>query len=146
MHRPTPTWMPSIRLYDWLRIDATVEPIDEDTTLTRAIAALIDEKVSGDTADHVVGATVAALGVSYLPRYAVTEELELGELHEVVLDDAEPVVLPTYALYGSRDHVAAKVKDFLRFFVERFNSGDYGNAEHARSPADAVSPQLNPVG
>jgi Xaa-Pro aminopeptidase len=57
----TPTWMPSIRLYDWLRIDATVEPIDEDTTLTRAIAALIDEKVSGDTADHVVGATVAAL-------------------------------------------------------------------------------------
>lgn len=57
----TPTWMPNIRLYDWLRIDSTIEPIDEKSTLTTAIADLIDEKVSGDIDEHIVGATVSAL-------------------------------------------------------------------------------------
>ena len=113
---------------------------------TRQFTQPVHGSFTSYSTEAVIGATVAALGLSYLPRYAVTEELELGELHEVVLDDAEPITLPTYALYGSRDHVAAKVRDFLKFFVERFNKGDYGAAAEAGSQRGALPPQLNPVG
>jgi Xaa-Pro aminopeptidase len=56
-----PTWMPNIRLYDWLRIDGTVEPVDVDANLNKAIAAFIDERVSGETANDIVSAAVGAL-------------------------------------------------------------------------------------
>jgi DNA-binding transcriptional LysR family regulator len=81
----------------------------------------IEQAVSGNfsslSTEAVIEATVGGIGVTYVPRYAVIEELERGELDEITLVDATPISLPVYALYGSRDHIAGKIRDFLEFFV-----------------------------
>ncbi|MCB1748978.1 MAG: LysR family transcriptional regulator [Gammaproteobacteria bacterium] len=99
--------------------------------------------------EAVIEAAAAGVGLVYVPRYAVTEELEQGELAAIDLDDAAPVAMPIYALYGSRDHVAAKLRDFLDFFLAHFDghSGRHvsqdGERESGAANAGApVSPRV----
>jgi DNA-binding transcriptional LysR family regulator len=73
--------------------------------------------------EAVIEAAVGGIGITYVPRYAVIEELERGELEELTLDDASAIALPVYALYGSRDHIAGKIRDFLEFFVTHLDPG-----------------------
>jgi len=55
-----PTWMPNICLYDWLSIDKTPEPVDENSRLGAGIQSLMDERVTGDVENDIVTATVKA--------------------------------------------------------------------------------------
>ncbi|MEQ8234232.1 MAG: LysR family transcriptional regulator [Gammaproteobacteria bacterium] len=73
--------------------------------------------------EAVIEAAVGGIGITYVPRYAVIEELERGELEELPLEDASAIALPVYALYGSRDHIAGKIRDFLEFFVTHLDPG-----------------------
>lgn len=79
------------------------------------------QRVSGNFAslstEAVIEAAAEGLGISYVPRYAVLEELHRGEIVELALDGVTPISLPIYALYGSRQHVAAKVRTFLDYFI-----------------------------
>lgn len=81
---------------------------------------LIDQAVSGNfsslSTEAVIEAAVAGLGFSYVPRYAITDELASGEVFAVEVPGMTAITLPVYALYASREHVAAKVTDFLEFF------------------------------
>lgn len=78
--------------------------------------------LSSLSTEAVIEASAAGIGLSYVPRYAVTEELEHSTLVEIDLEDAAPLAMPVYALYGSRDHVAAKLRDFLGFFALHFDA------------------------
>jgi Xaa-Pro aminopeptidase len=57
----SPTWMPNVRLYDWLSIDKTTEAVDKGSDLNVAIERFLDERVSGDLENDIVSATVGAL-------------------------------------------------------------------------------------
>lgn len=99
--------------------------------------------------EAVIEATAEAVGISYVPRYAVTEELEQGELVEIALGETRAIALPVYALYGSRDHMAAKLRDFLAFFAHHFDaeSGRLLRRPRGASAADpaAVAPPAREV-
>lgn len=65
----------------------------------------------------VIEAVVEGLGVSYVPRYAVLEELAAAEVVELSLAQVASISLPVHALYSSRQYVAAKTSGFLDFFI-----------------------------
>jgi DNA-binding transcriptional LysR family regulator len=94
------------------------------------VAQQVTGNFSSLSTEAVIEAAIEGLGIAYVPQYAVTEELEHAEVIELQLRDAEPVTLPLYALYGSRDHVAAKVRIFLDFYE------DYAT-KHAHLPGIA---------
>lgn len=94
--------------------DGQWEFVHEGARLTQAV----NGNFSSLSTEAVIEAACEGLGLAYVPRYAVVEELESGEVVELVLDGAEPLSLPVYALYGSRQHVAGKVRGFLEFFIE----------------------------
>jgi DNA-binding transcriptional LysR family regulator len=83
--------------------------------------AVITQSVSGNFFSYNTGAVVEAviqgLGVAYVPRYAVIDELSTGQLVEINFSDYKPKLEPLYALYGSREHIAAKIRDFVSYFV-----------------------------
>lgn len=94
--------------------DGQWEFVHEGERLMQAV----NGNFSSLSTEAVIEAACEGLGLAYVPRYAVVEELESGEVAEVALDGAEPLSLPLYALYGSRQHVAGKVRSFLEFFIE----------------------------
>jgi DNA-binding transcriptional LysR family regulator len=116
-------------------VDGSIQ-VDGNWSLEGRDGARVVQAVHGSFAsfstEAVIEAAVAGVGLSYVPRYAVTEELERGELAALVLEDAAPIAMPVYALYGSRDHVAAKLRGFLEFFATRF---DAESGRHLRSGA-----------
>jgi DNA-binding transcriptional LysR family regulator len=83
----------------------------------RRVIQVVSGNFSSLSTEAVIEATAEGIGIAYIPRYAVIDELERGALGELSLPDAAAITLPVYALYGSRDHIAAKVRDFLGFFV-----------------------------
>ena len=102
------------------------------------VAQPVDGNFSAVSTEAVIEAAATAIGLAYVPRYAVTEEIESGSLVEIALADAGAITLPTYALYGSREHIAAKVRNFLDFFVAHFDarSGLYSSVPvHDGAPA-----------
>ncbi len=80
----------------------------------------VEQPVAGNfssfSTEAVIEASAAGLGISYVPRYAIKDELEAGRLLELRLSATEPISLPIYALHGSREHIAAKIKLFLAFY------------------------------
>jgi hypothetical protein len=49
-------------------------------------------------------------------------ELLSKELVEISFDNIKPKVEPLYALYASREHIAAKIRKFLDFFTANVGS------------------------
>ena len=70
----------------------------------------------------IVEATIKGLGIAYVPTYAVVGELLSEELVEISFDNIKPKVEPLYALYASREHIAAKIRKFLDFFTANVGS------------------------
>ena len=77
---------------------------------------------SSFSTEAVIEASLAGLGISYVPRYAINDNLVDGSLVEIKIENSEPVSLPIFALYGSREHVAAKIKAFLSFYAQSSTS------------------------
>ena len=66
----------------------------------------------------MIEAAVAGLGIAYVPRYAVVDELARGELAEISFANSSAMSLPVTALYSSRQYMAAKTRIFLDYFIE----------------------------
>lgn len=83
----------------------------------KAVQQPVTGNFSSLSTEAVIEAACEGLGLAYVPRYAIVEELENGEVTALDLDGVEPISLPLYALYASRQHVTGKVRSFLDFFI-----------------------------
>lgn len=61
---------------------------------------------------------LASLGIAYLPRYQVTEQLASGQLVSL-LDDYLPTPTPVHAVYRHRQHLSAAMRATLSYLTER---------------------------
>ena len=97
-----------------------------------ADGTLVAQPVNGNFASPstaaVIEAAVAGLGISYVPRYAVVDELARGELAEIAIAQSTAMSLPVTALYSSRQFMAAKTRIFLDYFIEHVDgkAGSHG--------------------
>lgn len=82
----------------------------------------VGQPISGNflsySTEAVIEAAIEGLGLVYVPRYALRDELANGQLLELRLPDCSPISLPIYALYGSREHLASKIRTFLEFYSD----------------------------
>jgi DNA-binding transcriptional LysR family regulator len=87
-----------------------------------AEGTLIAQPVNGNFASPstaaVIEAAAAGLGIAYVPRYAVIDELARGDLAEITLEHSAAMSLPVTALFSSRQYMAAKTRIFLGYFIE----------------------------
>ena len=74
-------------------------------------------RVSVDSADGVLKASLLGLGIAYLPTFLTKEAVVDGRLIEL-LPDIPCGELPIAALFQSRKHLPAKVRVFLDLFDE----------------------------
>jgi DNA-binding transcriptional LysR family regulator len=70
----------------------------------------------------VLAAVVAGAGIGVVPMFALTDQLERGEVR-VVLEDFEPRALPMHIVYASRRHVPAKLRLAIEFLLESLAEG-----------------------
>lgn len=113
----------------------------------RRVAQAVHGNFSSLSTEAVIEASTEGLGIAYVPRYAVTDELERGEIVALGLVDTETISMPLFVLYGSRAHIAAKTRAFLDFSVA-FISARAGMAPVARgglgyAAAGGVSPNTD---
>lgn len=86
-------------------------------------SVLIDSRYSVTSSLAVRDALCAGFGISLIPRPYVEAHLISGELVSV-LEDWTTVETTLYAVYHSRQHLAPKVRAFVDFVVEQFDSSD----------------------
>ena len=97
-----------------------------------ADGSVVAQPVNGNFASQstaaVIEAAVAGLGLAYVPRYAVVDELARDELTEITLENSSAMSLPVTALYSSRQYMAAKTRLFLDYFIEHVDgkAGSHG--------------------
>ncbi len=87
-------------------------------------------RVSGSffakSADALVAATVAGLGVSLLPDWNMGIELRQKQLRAVLTDyEASPAASPVYAVHAHQRHVPPKIRAFIDFLIETFAKPRY---------------------
>lgn len=61
---------------------------------------------------------LASMGIAYLPRYQVTEQLANGHLVSL-LDDYLPSATPVHAVYRHRQHLSAAMRATLEFLTHQ---------------------------
>jgi DNA-binding transcriptional LysR family regulator len=76
---------------------------------------------SSDSGDALYRLVLAGLGLTYISDYMVHEAIRDGRLVTVLDDYLAPLVWPIHAVYPARKHLAAKVRSFVDFLVERFS-------------------------
>ncbi|WP_342379944.1 LysR family transcriptional regulator [Myxococcus stipitatus] len=74
-----------------------------------------------DSGEAIRNAAVAGLGIAYLPRFLVDEDLESGRL-EALLPSCDTDPVPISALYPSKRFLPAKVRRFIDLMVERWST------------------------
>ena len=78
------------------------------------------------SADALVAATVAGLGVSLLPDWNMGIELRQKQLRVVLADyEARPAFAPIYAVHAHHRHVPPKIRVFIDFLAESFAKARY---------------------
>ncbi len=96
--------------------------------------AIIDEgevssvRVTGDirshTGDALRIAAIKGCGFIQLPTYLVGADIKAGKL-KPILEQNEPPARPIYAVYLHRRHLSAKVRTFVDFLYDRYQSVPY---------------------
>ncbi|AGC43349.1 LysR family transcriptional regulator [Myxococcus stipitatus DSM 14675] len=74
-----------------------------------------------DSGEAIRNAAVAGLGIAYLPRFLVDEDLARGRL-EALLPTCATDPVPISALYPSKRFLPAKVRRFIDLMVERWRT------------------------
>ncbi len=87
-------------------------------------------RVSGNffakSADALVAASVAGLGLSLLPDWNMGIELRQQQLCAVLTDyEASPAASPIYAVHAHQRHVPPKIRVFIDFLIETFAKARY---------------------
>jgi DNA-binding transcriptional LysR family regulator len=78
------------------------------------------------SADALVAATVAGLGLSLLPDWNMAIELRQQQLCAVLTDyEASPAASPIYAVHAHQRHVPPKIRAFIDFLIEGFAESRY---------------------
>jgi DNA-binding transcriptional LysR family regulator len=80
----------------------------------------VDARYSVTSSLAVRDALRAGFGVSLIPHPYVEDDLREGRLQRV-LEDWSPVDTTLYAVYSSRQHLAAKIRTFIDFLIEEFD-------------------------
>ena len=98
--------------------------IADDGVLTQSV----NGNFASPSTAAVIEAAVAGLGLAYVPRYAVVDELARDELTEITFENSSAMSLPVTALYSSRQFLAAKTRLFLDYFIEHVDgkAGSHG--------------------
>ena len=68
-----------------------------------------------------VAMAVNGIGIGRIPLFCCEQEIAEGKL-EMILDDYEQPEIGVYAVYPHRQYLTAKVRAFVDFLVERFES------------------------
>ncbi len=79
----------------------------------------IRSKLCANNGEVIAQAAGKGLGIAALPDFIVAAQLDAGGL-KIVLPDWRPPDIAIYALYTPNKHLAAKVRLFIDFLVERF--------------------------
>lgn len=97
----------------------------------------ITVKVNGrfrvNNAIAVREALLAGQGIGYVPTYAIGNELKSGKL-KMILSDYEVSGGGIYAMYPHNRHLAAKVRTFVNFLVQRFGATPEWDSLSAAQP------------
>lgn len=84
-------------------------------------AVKITPRLMCNNAAVEVAMAVNGVGIGRIPLFCCEQELANGEL-EIILDDYEPPEIGVYAVFPHRQYLTAKVRAFVDFLVERFES------------------------
>lgn len=68
-----------------------------------------------------VAMAVNGIGIGRIPLFCCEQEIAEGKL-EIILDDYEQPEIGVYAVYPHRQYLTAKVRAFVDFLVEKFES------------------------
>jgi DNA-binding transcriptional LysR family regulator len=84
-------------------------------------AVKITPRLMCNNAAVEVAMAVNGVGIGRIPLFCCEQELAKGEL-EIILDDHEQPEIGVYAVFPHRQYLTAKVRAFVDFLVERFES------------------------
>ena len=70
--------------------------------------------------DALVAAAIAGMGIIYQPTFIVADAVAESKLEVIELDHPPFNFGNIYAVYPPNEHLPAKVRVFIDFFVERF--------------------------
>ena len=77
----------------------------------------------GNDGESLVAAAVEGHGIILVPEWLVSCELKQGTLQELLTNYSSiPKETPMYALFPRQQHLPPKVRAFIDFIVEQFNS------------------------
>lgn len=71
--------------------------------------------------DAVLRLLLNGVGLCYAADFGIKPYIESGRLVPVLTEHTAPVMRPVHAVYPARKHLAAKVRAFADFLVERFS-------------------------
>ena len=78
----------------------------------------VQSHVTTNNSALLLALCVAGQGISFLPWFILTDELETGQLVEL-FSDLPKLPIGIYMVYPSRKHMSAKVRSFIDFVMER---------------------------
>ena len=84
-------------------------------------AVRVAGRLHSNNGDLLAEVAARGAGIVFEPAFVVGPEVRAGRLVPL-LQDFEPLPVPIYALYPSRKHLSAKVRRFVEFLIERFES------------------------
>ena len=84
-----------------------------------ARALSVPYRLCSNNGDALRVAATGGLGITLIPAFLVRDEVQTGRL-VTVLDGFEPKPIDLYAIYPPTRFLAAKVRLFIDFLVERF--------------------------
>lgn len=85
----------------------------------KAMNVPINSRLCSNNGDALREAALAGQGITMLPTFLVGEDIQANRL-QVILPDYNPSALGIYALYAPNRYLAAKVRLFIDFLVDRF--------------------------
>ncbi|WBA10210.1 LysR family transcriptional regulator [Salinivibrio kushneri] len=83
-----------------------------------------------NNAPAVLEAVKAGLGIAYLATYLINEEIEKGELVELLPEWQPCLELPIYIVYPRRKHLAPKVREFVDFMLQEVGDPPIWDRHH----------------
>ncbi|WP_104024246.1 LysR family transcriptional regulator [Vibrio hyugaensis] len=87
-----------------------------------AIKVKVKEQVRSDSPEMLVQMTKLGQGIAAMPKWMVEQELNNGELIQV-LKQYQSVKLPMYLVYKDSEYQPQRIRTFIDFLVQHFSQG-----------------------
>ncbi len=84
----------------------------------------IKRNFASNSSQSLEAAAVAGIGIVLLPGYMMSKHIKQGKLISI-LDEYCPTNIAIHAVYPATRHLATKVRVFIDFITERFQSENY---------------------